>query len=75
MSNRPNKMSLHTLYTNGSEIVGSHISTMLNKMLLHAEHIAYILLVQKPWVRTCQICIWMFYKCELAVSDEKVYRL
>jgi len=44
----------YTLYTNGSEIVGSHMSNMPNKMILHFKHITYIPMVQKLPVCTCQ---------------------
>ena len=37
----------YTLYTDGSEIIGLHISNMSDKMLWHTEHIAYIPMVQK----------------------------
>jgi hypothetical protein len=39
----------YILYTNGSEIVGSHMSNMPNKMILHFKHITYI-----PMVQNCQ---------------------
>src|SRR5258705_9139896 len=40
----------------GSEIVSLHISNMPNKMLWHTKHIAYIPMVQKLSVCTCQTC-------------------
>ena len=43
-------------YSPGSEIVGLHISNMPNKMLWHTKHIAYISMVQKSLVCTCQTC-------------------
>src|SRR5882762_6732403 len=43
---------VYTLYTNGSEIISLHMSNRPNNMLLHSEHITYILLVQKPLVHT-----------------------
>ena len=42
----------YSLYTNGSEIISLHMSNRPNNMLLHSEHITYILLVQKPLVHT-----------------------
>src|SRR6266436_6586950 len=50
----------YTLYTSGSEKVSLHISTMPNKMLLHSEHITYILLVQKLLVHRFQACLIQF---------------
>jgi len=44
----------YTIYTNGSEIAGSHMSNRPNKMWLHFEHIHCIPTVQKSLVRTCQ---------------------
>src|SRR6266481_4118135 len=46
--------TLRIYHIYGSEIIGSHISKMPNKMLLHFEHIPYIPMVQKSSVRTCQ---------------------
>jgi len=46
----------YTLYASGSEKVSLHMSNMPNEMLLHSEHISYIQMVQKLWVRTCQTC-------------------
>ena len=42
--------------TSGSEKVSFHMSNMPNKMLWHAKHIAYIPMVQKLSVCTCQTC-------------------
>jgi len=47
--------NIYPIYS-GSEIVGSHMSNMPNKMLLHSEHIPYLPMVQKSSVRTCQTC-------------------
>src|SRR6266481_2788212 len=49
-------LQTYTLYTNCSEIVGSHTSKRPNKILLHSEHIPYLLMVYKFPVRTCQPC-------------------
>ena len=44
----------YTLYTIGSETIGSHMSNIENKLLLHSECMLYIPLVQKPLVHPCQ---------------------
>ena len=47
-------LQAQTLYTLRSENIGSHMSKISNKMILHSEHIPYIPSGQKPSVHTCQ---------------------
>ena len=56
----------YTLYTNGSEIVGSHTSKRPNKILLHSGHILYLSMVHRLSVRTCQTCQIKCY-CTLSI--------
>jgi len=56
----PNKMILYIPYIPMIRFTTSHMSNRPNKMLLHSEHITYILLVQKLLVHRFQACLIQF---------------